>query len=91
MGQDIHGNQDNQQVAEQSDEEELVQSVTQVVSVLDEQNSLQALENGLNELVQGMEELQGLDADQQDLKATLATMKGGIFEMTRREMKPINM
>ena len=33
-----------------------------------------------------MDELQGLDADQQDLKAALATMKGEIFEMTRREM-----
>ena len=39
VGQDIHGNQDIQQLAEQSDEEELVQNVTQVASALDEQDS----------------------------------------------------
>ena len=87
MGRDIHGNQDFQQVAEQSDEETLVQSVTQVVLALDEQDSLQVLDHGLNELAQGLEELQGLDADHRDLNPALGTTKGKIAEMHRREIK----
>ena len=87
IGRDVHGNQDFQKAAGQSDEETLVQSVTQVVLALNEQDSLQVLDNGLDELAQGMEELQGLDADQQDLKAALATTKRKIIETHRREMK----